>query len=884
MPPAPPSIGTVTFMFTDIEGSTKLWEASPDTMRGSLALHDELVRGAVEASNGQVFKTIGDAFCAAFPSAAYAVEAALSAQLILNREAWPAETPIKVRMALHTGVVESRDGDYFGPPLNRVARLLAAAHGAQVVLSRATYEIVLESLPAEVTLKDLGAHLLKDLSRAEHMYQLLHPALPCDFPPLHSLSTHPNNLPQQLTSFVGRDKEATELADMLLGHRLITLTGSGGTGKSRIALQVAAETLERYPDGAWLVELAPIMEGDLVVQTIGQVLSVKAPSDQAVFESIVSELREKKGMILLDNCEHVLDPVAAFAERLLTQCPRMTILATSREGLGLPGERTYRIPSLRTPDADAYRSGSKFMETMAEYDAVNLFVDRALDANANFVVTPTNAAAIGELCQRLDGIPLAIELAAARTATMTVEEILQRLDKRFRLLTGGSRTALPRQKTLRALVDWSYDLLSDAERRTFRVLSVFTGGWTLAQVEGLSDSIDIDDLSSLVNKSLVIADTAGNTTRYHFLQTVREYAAERLVEGGEAEQARDWHLASFRAIAKEVSPHLGGPDQRHWLEAMHMDLDNLRTALDWSLVATESAEVGLGICVDTYVLWWIRGYWTEARSWLDALLARSQRPSRIRGRALNCAGHFALYQGDYDVAKEHYEQAREILNTNGEGQDLAQAHHHLGHVHHLRGEAAEARSHYERSLDMMREIGETRNGTGTMNNLANLLQEGGEYDAAKELHLQALEIRRELGSNQRISQSLQNLGNLSALQSDYVEAERLWTEALTLSFEISDVRSFSQILDGFAESALAGNDLRRCATLVGAAASLRSKIGSRLHNVSLSAWTALVAEVRTRLGDDEFTQAWEVGELMSMEQACRYAIRSEASPLTTPPV
>lgn len=869
------SDGAVTFVFTDIEGSTKLWEAHPETMRVSLARHDALVREAVDASNGQVFKTIGDAFCVAFSNATQAVEGALAAQLLLLRESWPAETPIKVRMAIHTGVVSRRDGDFFGPPLNRVARLLAATHGGQVVVSRATCELVREALPNEVRLKDLGTHLLKDLSRAEHIYQLLHQELASDFPPLKSLSSHPNNLPQQLTSFVGRDRETQDLSEMLLGSRLITLTGAGGTGKSRIAIQVSAETLERYPDGAWLVELAPIMEGELVVQTVAQVLAVKAPADQAVIDAIVGALKEKKALILLDNCEHVLDPVAAFAERLLSQCSQMTILATSREGLGVPGERTFRIPSLRTPDPGLFRSPNLVLEHLSEFDAVNLFVDRALDANASFAVTSTNAPAVGELCQRLDGIPLAIELAAARTGTMTVEEILKRLDKRFWLLTGGSRTALPRQKTLRALVDWSYDLLSDAERRMLRVLSVFTGGWTLSQVESLSESLDIDDLSSLVNKSLVLADTGGQTTRYHFLQTVREYAAERLVECGEAEQARDWHLACFHTLAKDAGPHLGGPEQPQWLGALHIDLDNLRTALDWSLRSDESAHLGLAILVDTYVFWWIRGYWTEARSWLDALLTRSDQPSRVRGRALNCAGHFALYQGDYDVAKVHYEQAWGILEVHGEGQDLAQAHHHLGHMHHLRGEAAEARLHYEKSLEMMREIGELRNSTGTMNNLANVFQEGGEYDLAKELHLQSLEIRREQGSNQKISQSLQNLGNLAGLQSDYEEAERLWTESLLLSLEIADVRSFSQILDGFAESARASGELGRCATLAGAAATLRKRIGSPLHHGSLTAWETLVADVRALLGDLEFAQAWKKGESMTMEEACRFAIRSQ---------
>lgn len=481
MLPALPPAGTLTFLFTDIEGSTKLWEADPEGMSTVLARHDALMRAAIEASNGAVFKTIGDAFCAAFATAPEALSAVLNAQLAIVEEPWPSEIPLRVRMSLHTGAVEQRDGDYFGPPLNRTARLLSTGHGGQVLLSQTTYELVRDSLPPDVSLRDLGSHRLKDLARPEQVYQLVHPKLPSTFSPIRSLSSYSNNLPQQLTSFIGREREIADLEELLSKTRLLTLTGSGGSGKSRLSLQVAADSLDDFPDGAWFVELASLSDPGLIPQTIASVLGLKEQSDRPMVQTITQSLKDKRLLLILDNCEHLLDTTAEIAEALIRQCLGVKILASSREALSIAGEQAYRVPSLSLPDPKQQQTP----ESLSQYESVRLFIDRALLSRADFQVTNRSAPALASICTRLDGIPLAIELAAARVRSLSLEEIDDRLGQRFRLLTGGSRTALPRQQTLRSLIDWSYDLLSDQEKLLLQRLSVFSGGWTLESAEAV---------------------------------------------------------------------------------------------------------------------------------------------------------------------------------------------------------------------------------------------------------------------------------------------------------------------------------------------------------------------------------------------------------------
>ena len=478
---ANPPTGTVTFLFTDIEGSTKLWELYPDAMKVALARHDIILRQAIESHGGVVFKTVGDAFCAAFSSAPAAVEAALAAERALFSERWGETGAVRTRAALHTGNAESREGDYFGPTLNRVARLLSTGYGGQILLSLPAQELVRDHLPEGTELRDLGEHRLKDLIRPERIYQLAAWGLPADFPPLRALDPQRTNLPIQPTSFIGRRQEMAEVRRLLTATRLLTLTGTGGVGKTRLALHVAADLVDAYRDGVWLVELASVTDPALVLQAVAAALGVREQPGRPLRDTLIDFLDARHLLLVLDNCEHLVAACAQLADAVLHACPTVTILATSREALGVGGELTWRVPSLPAPDAQHPPP----LEHLTQYEAVRLFIDRAVFALPSFTVTNANAPAVAQICWRLDGISLAIELAAARVKLLAPEQIAARLDDRFRLLTGGSRTALPRQQTLRAAIDWSYDLLSEPERTLLRRLSVFAGGWTLEGAEAV---------------------------------------------------------------------------------------------------------------------------------------------------------------------------------------------------------------------------------------------------------------------------------------------------------------------------------------------------------------------------------------------------------------
>lgn len=527
--------GTVTFLFTDIEGSTQLWEHFPGLMKTNLAKHDTLLRAAIEQNEGYVFKTVGDAFCAAFPTALDGISAAIAAQKSLAGENW-GEATIRVRMGLHTGSADERDKDYFGPTLNRAARLMSAGHGGQILLSRATQELVSDKLPSNAALDDSGERRLKDLVRLEHIYQLNAPGLAGSFAPIKTLDSYRHNLPAQLTSFIGREGEMAEVKRTIVTHRLVTLTGPGGTGKTRLSLQVAADLLDQFPSGVWFVELAPLSNPELLSQTILAALETPVQPGKSATESLCNFFSEKTALLVLDNCEHLVEACARLVERLLTSTSALRILTSSREALGVKGEQTWHVPPLSLPDLKKLPG----YETLSQYEAVRLFIERARLVQPLFSVTNANAPAVAKICTRLDGIPLAIELAAARLRILTAEQIASRLDDRFHLLTGGSRTALPRQQTLRALIDWSHDMLSESERTMFRRLAIFSGGWVMEAAEAVGSDEQIgsyetlDILNLLIDKSLVSVDLSRDELpRYYFLETIREYAHEKLRESDE---------------------------------------------------------------------------------------------------------------------------------------------------------------------------------------------------------------------------------------------------------------------------------------------------------------------------------------------------------------
>ena len=583
MPPIP--TGTITFLFTDIEGSTRLWEQAPQAMDEALRRHDELMRSAVERWGGHVFKTVGDAFCVAFSTAEEALEASASAQRALAAEPWPEAATLRVRMALHTGGCVERDGDYFGPALNRAARLEATAHGSQVVLSQTTTANVRDSLPAGVSLRPLGPHRLKDLGRPEEISQLVIEGLDADFPPLRSLDNPemPNNLPQLVSSFVGRDAEVSEVRALVEHSRLVTLSGAGGSGKTRLALQVAAELLDGSGDGVWLVELADVSDPDLVASAVSRALGIKEQPAHDVPDSLLGALADLHLLIVLDNCEHVITSCAKLADAILRRCPRVHLLATSREPLGIDGESVWPVAPLSLPP-----DAPEELAALAASGAVALFLDRALSQNPGFALTEENAPVVASVCRRLDGMPLAIELAVARLRSLSLVDLNNRLDRRFQLLTGGSRSALPRHQTLRGVVDWSYDLLTEPEQVLFRRLSVFSGGFELDAAEdvcgfGAIEEFDVTVLlGGLVDKSLVVADASTMTIRYRLLETIRQYAAERLADVGRDETHRlfDTHAEFYLTFAEIAAPQLTGPDHGTQFVRLETEYPNLYAALE----------------------------------------------------------------------------------------------------------------------------------------------------------------------------------------------------------------------------------------------------------------------------------------------------------------
>lgn len=598
--------GAVTFLFTDIEGSTRLWEERPDRMRRAVERHDQVLNQTLAADDGYVFSTGGDSFAAAFSSPQKAVRAALAVQQALESENWEIGQ-LRVRMGLHSGVAHERDGDYFGPTLSRAARIMSAGHGGQVLVSHITSEMVEGGLPSHARLRLLGEFRLKDLGAPERLFQLVHPDLRSDFPPLRTLDNHPTNLPAELSSFIGRRRELADIADRLKGSRLVTLTGVGGAGKTRLALQAAADGIDDFSGGVWMVELASLVDPSELSRRTAEAIGLPPdpgvdPEDTSIAgRKLVDYLASRQSLLVLDNCEHVIGPVAQFADFLLRHCPDLKILATSREGLAVAGEQLIQVPSLAlTPQ---YVDGA---ESNGPADAVDLFAERASSVDSRFELTPENAHVVAEICRRLDGMPLAIELAAARVRLLPPDQILDRLSDAFRLLTGGTRTALPRQQTLRATMDWSYELLSEEERSLFGRLAVFRGGFTLDAAEavvsgeGVEEVEVFDLLGSLIDKSMV--QRVGGTGRFTLLETMRQYGLDRLAESSSTDRWRRRHAEYYAGQAEQAYGATRDHRQAAWFDQIDRDHENFKAAVTWTMdsdVLDLCARLAMG-------LWW---YW-----------------------------------------------------------------------------------------------------------------------------------------------------------------------------------------------------------------------------------------------------------------------------------
>lgn len=782
--------GTVTFLFTDIEGSTRLAQQYPDAMPALLARHHEILHQSIQAQNGYVFQIVGDSFAAAFHSAIDALNAAIAAQQALHNEAW-SPAPIKVRMGIHTGTARLNDTSaptvYSGyATIAATQRVMSAGHGGQILISGVTHELVRDSLPVNTELIDLGEKRLKDLLRPEHLYQLNIAGLPATFPPLKTLDSFPNNLPIQLTSFIGRENEIAEVKQELELHRLVTLTGSGGTGKTRLSLQVAADLLDQFHHGVWFIELAPITDPDLIPQTILSTIGIQEQQGKTPLEVLKEYLHEKQALIVLDNCEHLVFASAQVVNALLNAAPRLKVMASSREALGVKGELSYPVPSLSLPDIKHL----PVIEGLSQYEAVRLFIDRALLVAPHFVVDKDNAPHIAQICHRLDGIPLAIELAAARVKMMSMEQISKRLDDRFRLLTGGARTALPRQQTLRALIDWSYDHLAENEQLLLRRLSVFAGGWTLEAAEEIcaGDGIDTYDvfdlLTQLVNKSLVVVIAEGSQsgeTRYRMLETIRQYAREKLVEAGGSEAVRDRHLAYFVKLAEQAEPELYRSNQLFWLNKLEDEIDNFRMALEWALAT--NVESGLHIASFPYRFWFMSGYARELSDWLTQLLDSHDKSDISYARALTIYSYCIFLQGNFSeaitVADRGFQLARTLSDRWLEAFNLSL----LGVEYLLQGNVRDGAPLLEQGLAIFRDMGDV---FGQATALEWLSYNNSDKERAADFTRKSLSLRRELGDLTGIAGALTTLSRLAIWSGDLSSPVAWLEEALLISRQLGD--------------------------------------------------------------------------------------------------
>ncbi len=772
--------GTVAFLFTDIQGSTQRWESHREAMDAAVQRHDALLRDAIGRHNGYVFKTIGDAFCVAFARVSDAVTAAFEAQRALSAEDFSSVGGLTIRIGLHAGEASERNGDYFGPAVNRAARLVSIGHGGQILLSGVTRDLAHSDLPAGASLLDLGSHRLKHLTEPEHVWQLTIVGLPAEFPSLKSLDTIPNNLAIQPTSFCGREHDLEEVKSLLSQHKLLTLFGSGGIGKTRLALQLGAEVLDQNPDGVWFIDFAPITDSELASSVIAKEIGMPQVEGRRIDESIPQWLRHKKLLLILDNCEHVLEPVATIADAIARSCPDVRLLATSRQALGVSGEAVHRLPSLAVPEPGSTLSA----EQALQYGAIALFVDRAALADTRFILTDDAAPTVADICHRLDGIPLAIELAAARVKILSIPNLAQRLNERFKILTGGSRTALPRQKTLGALIDWSYDLLTSQEQVLFNRLGIFAGGFSLDAAtavcsgEDLAEINILDLLASLTDKSLVVADTTCEQERCHLLESMRAYAQEKLAAAGADERLAQRHAQYFRDQARQADESQGKGSTAGWLASAELELDNYRAVLEWALKDGHDPALGAAVAGMLGTLWTHGGLTVEGRYWIglaQAGLDELMYP-RVAARLWRALGGLSSGKRKHDCVQ----RALVLYQSGGDATGQAWALQRLAFSLFQMGRLEQAGDVNARALAAMRKLEHKAGVAESLNLRAAIQLARGDVAAARESYAKELAAYKALGSETGTAQVLGNLAELEFGDGQVEQALRLVGEAVEI--------------------------------------------------------------------------------------------------------
>jgi predicted ATPase/class 3 adenylate cyclase len=890
--------GTVTFLFTDIEGSTRLWEAAPDAMRSAQELHDSILHDAIAAHGGHIFSTAGDGLGASFARVGDGLGAALAAQAALAAADWPEGAALHVRMGLHTGEAHERGGDYFGPAVNRAARLMAIGHGGQVLCSAGTAGLI----SGEVALVDLGEHRLRDLSSPQRVLQVGAGA----FPPLRSLNAFASNLPAQATAFVGRGEQLAEVAAALATSRVVTLTGVGGVGKTRLALQAAAEVLPGYRDGAWLVDLGPLVDGARLVELVAATFGVLERQGQPLAMSVIDFLRAKRLLVVLDNCEHVLAAAADFVKGVVAACPDVVVLATSREGLGLVGERMLAVGSLTVPP-----EGSPFGVT-SEAEAVRLFVDRAADAKAGFVLAEGNAAAVAQLCRRLDGIPLAIELAAARVRSLTPAELAERIDERFRLLGGGRLTSVERHQTLRRAVDWSYALLTGAEQAALGRAAVFAGDFSIASAEAVIsgegiDMLDVLDLlGRLVDKSLLIAEDRNGATRFRLLETIRQYAQERLEAAGEAEGLRRRHAEHFAAFTAAAGDGMRGREEAAWTQRTLGELDNLRAAVIWA-VAVGDADLALRVLAPLQVhgsrtdyicgvlaqlvvstpgapdhqlfpamlAWaaWVQSSHGDTDGAMATFEQALDAASRLGSggvvlcRLLSAGSNIMIYRGELERAHAFQARREEVAREMGDDFELARTLMvDAGVCFNLGGDEAECRARADEALSLARRLGNpTSLGYAAM--AAGLARANSDEDSALVLFGEGVACAESMGNDLALGLLLTYEAWIFVRRGDWRSAVPLVARSLAAQHQNGDRVAFSN---------------QACLAVVILAANGDGEVAAIIHGFegrsTLRGFAGMAADmldeavtsVRRRLGESRFLELAAVGAAMGFDEMATY--------------
>jgi predicted ATPase/class 3 adenylate cyclase len=875
--------GTLTFLFTDIEGSTKLLSAlGTDRFHEVLATHTQTLRAAF--ASGTEVRIEGDALFLVFDSAAKAVRAAAAAQRALATTRFPHDAVVRVRMGMHTGegTPASREAgaDYVGIDVHRAARIANIAHGGQVLLSGATATLARQDLEPGITLRDLGEHRLKDLALAEHIHQLVIDGLPNDFPPLRSLDRTPNNLPQQVTTFIGRDGDISKGLRLLDSTRLLTLTGPGGTGKTRLSLQLAAEAATGFPDGAFWVPLAPITDPTLVPSTIAHALGVQIGGKEDPLQRVLDHVRGKRMLLVLDNFEQIL-PAATSVSTLLASGPDLKVIASSRAPLRIAGEQEFPVPPLDLPDPGRLPS----LDALAQSDAVKLFIERARAVKPDFMVTAENAAAVAEICYRLDGLPLAIELAAARVKLLSPQAMLPRLKKGLDLLASTSPDRADRQRTLRGAIAWSYDLLDDGLRRLFARSGVFVAGAMLDQVEAVCGPADeiggevLDRTSELLDNSLIRQIEAAGEPRFRMLVTIRDFAMERLDASDEAQHIRRRHFDAYLALAERAAPELQGNDQRRWLDLVELEHDNMRAALECA-IADKRTDGAARLVFALWRFWQSRGYLREGLVWAERVLALPAGDPKVRLHALEAAGGLTYWMGDMTPTERYYREAYEIAGSLDDAAERAKAAYNLSFSYLISaGEGhAQARALLEEALPVFRALGDRASIGRTAWALAIVHVEGPgktreDYTNGRRLALEALEQHRALGNRFDIAWDL-HLAGLTALKLGELEvAESHWREAIRMFLDAADSSGIVLHLSNFGELAMARGDLDRHATLVGAWTGMSERTGVGLAALwGTTEGRAVAADI-----PEERRPAFDRGYAMKTEEAITYALNGRSS-------